>query len=41
MCKEEVVTVRSNRYRCLVRSDRKFDKLPFSLGVADFALRVI
>ena len=36
MCKKEVVTVRSNCYR-LVRSDRKFDELPFSLHVADFA----
>ena len=39
MCKEEAVTVRSNCYHCVVRSDRKFDEFPFSLRVSDFALR--
>ena len=29
-----------NCYHCVVGSDRKFDELPFSLRLSDFALRV-
>ena len=29
-----------NCYPCVVESDRKFDELPFSLRLSDFALRV-